>query len=581
MSKFRIAAWVCALLLLVAGPASAIEGRAPAPVGAAGGQSADGPSAMREHLTSQMPAEWQASGTPALAELAGARGTPLTREEFLSLRAEVLAEEADAQAPHSVSPSRAGDLDGDGRLDVLTVETVYEVGSTLTARSGADGRALWSVPDVGLAVPTDIDGDGVSEVLALTDEWTPVASGVRLLTETISLLNGADGTAIWSARLDGSDSRHWSDLGGYGHDLQFVSSLRVMPDATGDGRPEVWVGTLNGVFVDRAEQGDVRITADVFVGRTLESTTGLEVGRVVAAGVDAFPWAIPVDDVSGDGLADAFVLSGHSWDTGLLSAQSVAGTPWWVRPFESGQAVMSATDLDGTGTPDLTLVTFHDGGPSRIAHEGTTGEELWRLPHNGLVEVAGDIDGDGGSDLIQLETNFGGTRVTAWSGGTGEEIWGPVDYLAPDVAWVELCYCFGDVNGDGLWDPLLAEIVFGAGVEVTVRMLDGSDGSQIWSRLLEPGEGLPLPIGADADGDGIEDVGHTAPDGVEVRTGFALTLLWTAVREPGRMISGFYGDDLSGNGVADIVARQLEFVEEDMRGSAAAFGPEGRMWTVP
>ncbi|HVL80223.1 MAG TPA: hypothetical protein VM840_01360 [Actinomycetota bacterium] len=522
--------------------------------------------------------QWRDTASPALAELAASRGRISSRAELVRLQARVLAADAGLPSPDFVFPYRAGDLDGDGANDALAFEWRGD-SPRLVALRGTDGATLWAKAGAPFATAVDLDDDGEAEVLAVSYEWTPVADGPRALVQRVSLLDGSDGAARWTTTLGGADLRSWSDLGGVGSDVQFVASLRVMPDATGDGRPDVWVGTMNGAFIDSST---LVTDSDLFVGRTLEGSTGLEVGRVAAAGVDALPWAVPAGDVSGDGLADVFTMSGRSWDTGALAAVSVAGTPWWARRIPSGQVYSSVGDLTGDGSPDIALQTFHDGGPSRIAYDGRTGAELWSRPDVGYIDLAGDIDGDGGTDLIQVNTPEGGSVLTAWSGATGETIWGPVHYVASEGAWVMFCVCVHDVTGDGIWDPLVADVVFTEeGADVLVRMLNGRGGLPLWTHQLAPGDGLPVPIGADADGDGTEDAGLTTADGISIRRGTDFTPLWEAPREPGKMVLGFYGDDLTGDGSAEIVAARLELVEEWFQGSAAAYRPGTLIWSAP
>lgn len=521
---------------------------------------------------------WTQTGAPSpVRELSALRGRALPLDEFQELRHRlVTGVHAASAAPLFVFPGRLGDVDGDGRRDVATIEYVDDA-ATLRVRRGTDGSELWNAPNVFGFHPVDVEGDGRTEILTVSLEFVPVAQGLTLALERVRLHEGGGGDR-WSILVFAAIVRTSTDVGSFGADVNFVTSLGLMPDATADGRPDVWLGTSAGAFVD----GEVFLDLDTFAGRTIDLTTGVEVGRVQAAGANGLPWAVPTADLSGDGLADVLSVSGLEIDAGLLVASTTFGSPHWAVGLESSQVYLSSAELDGDGRADA-LAQISDGGAGRrAAYDGATGAMLWTRPDNGYLDVAGDIDGDGGADLTLLAPTGGILTVHAISGATGQTLWGPVAYGSGSGMWF-FCVCPEDLTGDGVWDPLVAELDFATGV--TVSALSGRSGAVRWSFLLGPGQGFPLPLGADADGDGAQDIATSASLGstlaVTVARGPDLGPLWSVSSSFDGFMLGFYGDDLTGDGAPEVVGAEWRLTEEAAFGSASAHSSSGLLWRVP
>jgi hypothetical protein len=155
-----------------------------------------------------------------------------------------LSDSVRAVAP-SVESASIGDLDGDGRLDVLVGRPV----NTLSARAdsirvflmGADelaqvGTPLPSTPGVDAVAIADVDGDGCNDVLA-AGSWG---------TGMIHLGQGA-------GAFDGGQD--FAQLG-YKNPATGTRVALAVGDLTGDGRPELAISDENAhavmVFVNRS-----------------------------------------------------------------------------------------------------------------------------------------------------------------------------------------------------------------------------------------------------------------------------------------------------------------------------------------
>jgi hypothetical protein len=529
--------------------------------------------------TLDLPRSWSARPTP-LDSVAAIRNAQPGSARFESARLELLTDEAPlaaVAAPEFVYPLRAGDLDDDGINDLVTVEFTGEI-PVLRARHGLDGHELWNRSNVYLAQPVDLDDNGDGELLVASRVYTPTEiTGVSTVEETIALLEG-DGTPVWTFEVPGVFARMNDMESGLAADVEAVVSVRTMPDATGDGLDDVWVGTLEFAYV---HQGNI-YEARGFTGRSLDGATGDDGAPVPTAAVNGTAWGTPVSDLNGDGLADVITMGGATPETGVLAAHTGFGAPLWASALGANFGYLSAPELTGDGLGDALVLAFFDGASKHMVYSGANGSQLWAQTLNGMVDVAGDIDGDGGSDLISVEAFSVDVKITAIAGATGASLWGPV--VSPSVDFTANCFCTNDLTGDGVWDPLTIEYTIEP-FNAIVRAHDGASGTEMWNVSLPSNVGFPSPLGVDADGDGREDLVFAASDGsslqMSVTRGTDRGLVWEATVPFAAGLAGVYGDDVTGDGAADLVLRSEVLSEDGFIGGAHAMNASGLLWSVP
>lgn len=288
----------------------------------------------------------------------------------------------------------AHDLDGDGALDVLTVE-----GGRLVARK-ASGQVLWDSPGIlarAVLDVRDMDGDGVREVVVDA-------------TSRAVLLDAETGAVVWTSAAT--------------LPIENIASFLVA-DVLGSPEPEL-------IIADKAgNAAKPLLTGAAFVFSFGAGTDGLGAGTptaVTQGGTRDYESgrAIAVADLDGDGALEIIApgaarLYAYDPPTGSLkwSTEALPGTGTENLSWSSVQV----TDADGDGRQEvlvLTSSTFISTPSRRVAMAALDDGALrWRYtfaaPGPGLTghqwpaRAVADLDGDGAAELV---TSF-------WSEGNG------------------------------------------------------------------------------------------------------------------------------------------------------------------
>jgi outer membrane protein assembly factor BamB len=553
----------------------------------------------------------------------------LTLERALTLQHHAVTS-VNAEKLLSGVPLSAGDLDGDGKQDVIVYRPpqATEKGEPTEGRiegyRGLDGVQLWSRRIGGFwsFAVAELSGDGVSEVVLLTLVPGPKDSSSYSLQRTITVLRGRDLAPVWSVSgEEHADGRFASTnlAQAVVHAVRgAMVSFGTMPDADGDGGDELFLATLDearatawGVLPD----GDVtqhtnlsQVTATV-----LRGADGEPIGQGTATSIRTGPCAEPESrcvsgddflvpviaaspDMSGDGLADLIALSYDELGGHLRSLPAAGGDEHWSAPFPTESAYLSGVELTGDGRADPMAYLWHHSG-DLLAYDGAGGQRLWVRAASGSISYqAGDIDGDGGTDFI--EPHLPGWRrrpppglVFAWSGATGRDIWAKAYTYEPPAGTVAALFeslWIDDLDGDGKRDLLVVRLAFGESDELldfTELALEGRDGTVLWTtQQMREFYETPSPVFGDVDANGTRDLFVEREENgvrlVETVDGATLRPLWNAplpdAGGPSILSSATFAADVGGDVLPEIVFDR--FTSAGRWAGAAA--PGRVLWTL-
>ncbi len=539
----------------------------------------------------------------------GVNGNPVNAHRHLQINSIV--------ARFGWSVSTAGDVNGDGYCDVIVGAPYYTNGQgqeggawlylgsadglNATASNQDEGNQAnahfgWSVGTAG-----DVNGDGRADVIVGAPGYT------------VSL--DQQGQAfIWHGQATStgiSATRDW-DAVGEQTGASFGSSVFTAGDVNGDGYSDVIVGApghaseAGRAYVYHGAPGPLAEEAGWTKASNMASAWfGLSVGTA--------------GDVNGDGYADVIVGSpgwdgglenqGQAWvymgqNTGLSTV------PAWYKASNNemaqfGYSVGTAGDVNGDGYDDVIVGApyWHnpeiDEGAAFVYAGSADGLDknvgpIWSKASNQVgakfgtsVGTAGDVNGDGYMDIIigapfwQRSNNERGAVWLYYGSNTGPHVT-PDWYTVGDQDNAEYGLAVGtagDVNRDGYSDVIVgsplweddntnegrAWVYLGSSSGLRYDVHWHAEGNNFGAKM-----GSAVGTAGDVDGDGYADVIVGAPgygdDGLEgegkvwvfhgSNQGLEMGSSWS--REGGQN-SAHYGSsvgtagDVNGDGYADVI----------------------------
>ncbi len=370
----------------------------------------------------------------------------------------------ESRVSSTASAVAAGDLDGDGRLDLVGVpdQANGQWGRLFVALGDGHGwfttATACPAPSGGPVALAELNGDGRLDVVAL-------GRGTGLVSVWLG-----QGGGLLGARLDRA----------VGGDLVALAG----GDVDGDGRPDI-------VLLDAGVEPDRAATVSVLPGLG-DGTFGTAITSDATAGGRA----LAIGDLDRDGHPDV-VVGGAAGVVLLRGDGHGAFAPGVVVLQDSAVSAVAIEDLDRDGSLDVVAMcgsrisaALSDGGGGfspRIDSAAPSGS--WAFA---------DFDGNGTVDVLVTGS---GKSAVLFGRGDGSFVPGPV--AAGGGATV-----LGDANGDGRTDVISVaggELLplCGQSGDVRTRLGNGDGTFGRTQRIASAGYGPAL---ADLDGDGRLDL---------------------------------------------------------------------------
>lgn len=389
-----------------------------------------------------------------------------------------------------------GDFDGDGDLDLVSIQCISPLLSASVTVSTGDGAGGFTAQSpVSLSSCTlsflveDVNGDGRADLLAAGQLQSVLDGRLEL---AVGLASGG----LSSPALLLSGERAFT-AAGFG-------------DADGDGTLEVAAGADGGQVFTRE-----------FLPGTAPPVLGSEGAELTETVMFVFAdRLIDVADFNGDGLPDVCVSAVAEQKIGWWPADGTGG----FAPLETVAAQASSRgdvyvgDVDGDGAEDVVERLFATGayrwyrgdGAGTFAAAAPVSIPFFLFGADGLL----DVDSDGLVDLVYLPVSS--PAQLAWSRNLGAGVPGTANFGARTIIDTvqEPIYAprLRDVTGNGLLD--LAFIVRGAIGASPKFAYYGATGPGVFSSTrTEFDLFAPFPLfesstwdAADMDGDGEIDL---------------------------------------------------------------------------
>ena len=327
----------------------------------------------------------------------------------------------------------AGDVDGNGQLDIVVATTNGGPGDVLHAirpngapvagfpplASGSSGCEvddrcyLAGAYDQNIAVG-DLDGDGLHDIVAPHDNaYTSIHSGTGEAFDANAMFPSAKTPGVRYLHDLAESQQGWAEDESTALQAHFTNTPPSIADLDGDGTYEVLLlASVQNAAQDDREQGvalwavghDASRHADwpLPVHRP-DYLSGLwDLGDNIVAATNQ----VTVADIDANTPGPELIFAGFD---GRIHAVGAAGQQLWDTTYTSDASVLTAgvavADLSGDGVPEVVFNSYSTSeGLGALFILDAAGEVLHQLPlpRRGAMPVPtiGDVDGDGQLEIV-------------------------------------------------------------------------------------------------------------------------------------------------------------------------------------
>ena len=304
-----------------------------------------------------------------------------------------------------------GDLDGDGKLDLVIAFNVYQLDVALGHGDGTFGPpAVYPTEQGARAIHVvDVNGDGKRDVVVLNsfnkDVGIYLNQGSGVLAAQVTYPAGANPQDLALGDLNGDG---FPDVAVFS--TQGTASVLLNDGSGAFGAAANYAGTPGGGIAigDMDQDGDQDVVVGQGTGASVYMNAGsgvLQAAQTYTTGGGGFQVALA--DMTGDGKLDVVLRHGNVITVAPNTGTGALGAGATYSVSDQGKSLF-VTDMNGDGVAD---VVVDDTLPAQVEVLLGQGGGL-ATPRAYFADVAamtiGDVNGDGHPDVL---TGYEGARL--------------------------------------------------------------------------------------------------------------------------------------------------------------------------